>query len=124
MKTESLIYDSLKRVIPENAQNTILFANISQTSYEIQFFSLLPGSNQFQQCFQLAENGELDEIELDSAFRKIAGNIRSDSRFKRDKVNIFTMVINKTGLKSGFEYYDKSAGIFQIKKRWKENYLV
>ena len=124
MKTETLVYDNLKRVIPENAQKTILFAAVGQTNYEIQFFSLLSNSNQFQQCFLLAESGELDENELDASFRKIAENIRADSHFKSDKINICTVEIDKVGVKLGFEYYDKSARIFQIKKMWKEKYLV
>lgn len=124
MKTETMLYDILKGVLPASATKTVLFAEVAETSYEMQFFSLLQDTEQYQQCFQMAEEGTLDENALDDAFGRIAGLIRSDVQYKQDEINIFTLIVDKTGVRLVVESFEKSARIYQIKKTWKARYLT
>lgn len=124
MKTETMLYDVLKNVIPADAIKTVLFAAVGETSYEMQFFSLFQDADQYQQCFQMAEEGTLDENALDGAFERIAAFIRSDAQYKENEINIFTLVVNKNGVRLAVQTFDKHARMYQIKKSWKEQYLT
>ncbi|MEF9939687.1 MAG: hypothetical protein RR768_06170 [Clostridium sp.] len=124
MKIETLLYDALKSVIPADATKTVLFAEVGETSYEIQFFSLLQDAKQYQQCFQMAEQGALDENALDGAFERIADLIRRDEQYKQNKINIFTLIVDKNGVRLAAESFDRNARVYQIKKLWKEQYLT
>jgi len=118
MKLETLIYDNLKKVIPLNSIKTVMFAKVANTNYEIYFYSYLADDNNPKQCFSLAEEGVLDENDLDNVFSKIAEDYRKSDKFKEDKNNIITFTIEKNEAKLKVEYYDKGERLNGIKKAW------
>ncbi len=119
MKPETLIYDQIRKITPEKSSRNIFFAAITQTSYEIFFYSYINGVA--VQCYELAEQGLIDENDLDKAFGAIAGIIRDSKVFDTAKINIATITVDKSGINMGMEYVDKNARMYKIKKEWEQN---
>ena len=122
MKLETLVYDSIKKVIPKEAERTIIYANISDTSYEIFFYCRFAQIG-YQQCYELAEEGVLNAHLLDITFSEMAHAIRSNQQYHTGQENLFTFIIGGDGVKSTVEYLDRETRIYQVKKAWREQYL-
>lgn len=123
MKIETMVFDNLKKIIPTSASKTILFANVTDTSYELFFYCAL-ADGEMHQCYTLAENGILDSHLLDLSFSKIALQIRSDKKYKAGNNNVFTFVVDNSGVHLDVEYYEKDAKMYKLKKAWKEKYII
>lgn len=124
MKLETVIYDELKKVIPDKSVKTVLFAKVAKTNYEMFFYSYFKGEEKPIYCFTLAENDKLDENVLDAVFEKIAKFVRDSEKFQPDKNNIITYIIEQSGIDFTIEYFDKDKKIFEIKKEWKIKNLL
>ena len=122
MKLETLAYDNIKKVLPRGAWKTVVYANISDTSYEIFFYSLFPGQG-YKQCYELAENNVIDYQLLEGTFEKMADIIKGDKNYKTGSYNLFTFIINTDGIRMNVEYFDKNVRIYYVKKEWKSRYL-
>ena len=72
MKLETLAYDNIKKVLPKGALKTVVYANISDTSYEIFFYSLFPGQG-YKQCYELAVGSSAAALNFSICFNK-SGN--------------------------------------------------
>lgn len=118
MKPETLIYDKVRQIIPTGSDKTVFFASITQTSYEVFFYAFINGKA--VQCYELAEEGKLDENELDSVFAAIVDVVKESKLFHGDKNNIATITIDKVGVKMDMEYYEKDARLYKIKKEWEQ----
>lgn len=118
-----MVFDSLKRIIPKDASKTVLFANVTDTSYELFFYSSVEGGI-FKQCYTLAEDGILDAHLLDMTFAKIAEQIRADKKYKSDSRNVFTFTVDERGVCLTVDYYSEDARIYKIKKDWKKKYII
>ena len=123
MKIETLVFDSLKKIIPQNAAKTVLFASVTETSYELFFYCLFE-DGVFRQCYTLAEDGILDSYLLDMTFTKIAEQIRADKKYKSDSKNVFTFTVDERGVRLTVDYYSEEARTYKIKKDWKEKYII
>ena len=119
MKPETMMYEMITQIIPENSDKTIFFASITKTSYEIFFYSFINGEP--KQCYTLAEEGKLDENKLAEVFDSIADIIRDSKIFKKDKINIATIRFENLQLSMDMEYYEKDVRMYKVKKEWKEN---
>ena len=123
MKIETLVFDNLKKIIPAEASKTILFANVTDTSYELFFYCAL-ADGEFHQCYTLAEKGILDSYLLDVTFAKIAEQIRADKKYKTDSTNVFTFTVDKQGVRVTVDYYSKGIKTYKINKDWKGKYII
>lgn len=121
MKPETLIYDKVRRIIPKESSKTVFFAAVTETSYEVFFYAYIDGNP--VQCFELAEQGMLDENELDIVFAYIVDIIKESEFYQNDKNNIATITVDKSGVKMDMEYIKKDARIYGVKKKWKMNIL-
>ena len=118
MKPETMLYEKITQIVPENSDKTVFFASITKTSYEILFYSFING--EAKQCYTLAEEGKLDENKLAEVFDSMVNIIRSSKVFKEDKINIATIKFDKSQIKMDMEYYEKDARMFKIKKEWQQ----
>lgn len=118
MKPETMMYEKITRIVPENSDKTIFFASITKTSYEVVFYSFINGEP--KQCYTLAEEGKLDENMLAEVFDSMVNIIRSSKLFKEDKINIATIRFDKSQIKMDMEYYEKDVRMFKIKKEWQQ----
>lgn len=123
MKIETLVFDSLKEIIPRDASKTILFANVTDTSYELFFYCLFK-DGVFKQCYTLAGDGILDSHLLDVCFSKIAEQIRADKKYRSDSKNVFTFTVDEQGVYLDVDYYSEDARTYTIKKDWQERYII
>ncbi len=118
MKPETMMYEKITQIVPENSDKTIFFASITKTSYEVIFYSFINGEP--KQCYTLAEEGKLDENMLAEVFDSMVNIIRSSKLFKEDKINIATIRFDKSQIKMDMEYYEKDVRMFKIKKEWQQ----
>ena len=121
MKIETMIYEKIKSVIPDNSTKTIFYAAISKTSYEVFFYSFI--DNKPVQCFTLAEQNLIDDNKLTATFKDIVDIIRESSEYDSDKYNVATIIVDNTGINVNFEYYEKDVRMYSVKKEWKNKYI-
>ena len=122
MKAETLIYEKVRTIIPIGSEKTVFFASVTETSYEMFFYAFLDGKP--KQCYALAEQNVLDENELDSAFKEAVTIIRESKLFRKEKNNIVTFIVDRSGVRMDIRYYEKDAHMYRIKKEWKEENIV
>lgn len=122
MKLETLIYDAIKKVIPQESLKTAVYANVNDTSYEIFFYCLFP-QNGYRQCYDLAEADVLDAHLLDMTFEEIAKVIKTDKAYESERNNLFTFIIDASGVKMTVEHFDKDTRMYRVKKEWNEKNL-
>ena len=56
-------------------------------------------------------------------FEKMARFIRESDEFDSEKRNVITIKIEGTSENVAIEYFDKSVGLYKLKKEWKANNL-
>lgn len=118
MKAETLIYDKIKKVIPDKSEKTIIFVGMTNSSHEVYFYSFIEG--RAVQCYTLAEQYELDENELAEIFSNIVKILRQSKYYHTDEYNVGTINIDKCGITITMEYYDMEASEYKIQKEWKK----
>lgn len=123
LRIETLVFDSLKKIIPQDVSKTILFANVTDTSYEVFFYSSFK-DGAFKQCYTLAEDGIIDAHLLDVCFSKIAEQIRADKKYRPDSTNVFTFTVDERSVCLNVDYYSEGARMYKIKKDWQEKYTM
>lgn len=74
----------ISTIIPQ-FDNLELRATVSDTSYSVEFFVSLNGAR--KQCYELADDGVLDEDALNRVLSSIANFIRNDAGYKAGSVN-------------------------------------
>ena len=123
MKPETLIFNVIKRIIPEKSKKTIFFVGITDTSQEVFFYSLI--EDKMVQCYTLAEQYELDENELSKAFSEVVNIIKASKYYIEGKYNVGTIMLDKTGINLDMEYFDMESSEYRIQKEWKlRNHLI
>ena len=119
MKPETLIFDKVRKILPDKSDKTIFFVGITKTSQEVYFYSFING--EAVQCYTLAEQYELDENELAEVFSEIVEIIKDSKLYISDKYNVGTISIDKSGIKLDMGYYDMDASEYRIQKEWKQD---
>jgi|BioPla2DNA2_1021312.scaffolds.fasta_scaffold87570_2 hypothetical protein len=118
MKPETLIFDKIRKIIPDKSEKTVFFVGITKTSQEVYFYAFIDG--QAVQCYTLAEQYELDENELAEVFSEIVGIIKESNLYNPDKYNVGTISVDKSGIKLSMGYHDMDASEYRIQKEWKK----
>ena len=65
-------------------------ADIGDTSYRVTFFVWIDGKR--RQCYQLADDGVIDEQKMDSLFASYVDFVRKSKDYKKGEVNIIHFV--------------------------------
>ena len=118
MKSETLIFDKIRKIIPDKSEKTVFFVGITKTSQEVYFYAFIDG--QAVQCYTLAEQYELDENELAEVFSEIVEIIKESKLYNPDKYNVGTILVDKSGIKLNMGYHDMDASEYRIQKEWKK----
>lgn len=121
MKPESLIFLKAKNLLPAKSEKTILFAGITNTSYEVFFYSFFGGKS--KQCFAMAKEGLYDEKELMATFSEIVKIIKESKLYAAGQYNVATIAFENSKVKLDVEHYDMSASELDIKKAWKQKHI-
>lgn len=121
MKLETLLYEKIRDIIPEKSEKTIFFGAISQTSYEMFFYAFIDGKP--VQCYELAEQGVMDENELAEVFESVVHIVKESKAFDEGKMNIVTVQVDKSGIELDVEHVDRDERMYRIKKGWEDKYI-
>lgn len=121
MKPETIIFNKVKKIVPENSSKNIFFIGITNTSQEVFFYSDINGK--FVQCYTLAEQNLLDENELSEVFDQIVAVLKESKYYDSDKYNVGTIVFSAKEYRFDMEYYDKDKSEYKIQKQWKRKNL-
>lgn len=89
---EMYVSEQISQVIPEYDKLEVR-ANISDTSYSIEFFVTVSGNK--MQCYDMVDNGMIKEKELDIVFENIAKYVRNMSQFVKGTTNKYAFLISK-----------------------------
>lgn len=81
---QNYVKGQIAKIIPE-FDSLELKATVSDASYSIEFFAVINGER--KQCYELADDGAVDEDELDEVLARIAEYIRKAPDYKKGTVN-------------------------------------
>ena len=116
------IFELTDGLIPTEAKKTMMFCEIEEKAYEIVYYSYF-GDGPAKQCYELAEEGKIESAALDKGFEEIALFVRNSSSYDPEKRNVLTVLIEGAIEKVQIEQFDKSVGLYKIKKEWKAKNL-
>lgn len=123
MKKIDEIFELLDGVIPANAEQTIMFCEIEKSAYEIFYYSFYE-SGLLKHSSEIIDSGEIDASVVENGFDKIADFIRNSEPYNPEQRNVITVIIKGTSEKVEVKQYDKSVGLYKIKKDWKSSHIV
>ncbi|MCD8151281.1 MAG: hypothetical protein LUE92_17405 [Clostridiales bacterium] len=112
------IFELTDSILPNGAIRVIFFCEVEDRAYEIFYYAIFPNDIR-KQCYELVEQGEIDETDLDENFDKIATFIRNSSSFNPDKRNVVTIEVEGSNERVEIEHVSKDVGLYGIKKNWK-----
>lgn len=122
MKEIEDIFELLDGVLVPDAKKTVMFCEVEQTAYEVFYYSYFEDDS-CKQCYELEAEGKIDGKVLETGFEKIAAFLRSCRSYDAKMRNVITIVVEGTSEKAAEEKYDKSVGLYKIKKEWKAKNL-
>ena len=109
------IKNEIKKIEDKGLLNTKLLALVTESSYEVIFYSCY--EEKMQQSNNLAEAGIIPLEFVDSVYAAVANAIREDERFDSQKMNI----VKATSDSVEIEYDEKNCRVYTIKKKWKSD---
>lgn len=71
---------------------------VSDTGYSLEFYATLKG--QKYQCYELSDDGALDENDLDEFLRQLSKYLRTVTDYNKGELNKFKFTINYTQIAS------------------------
>ncbi len=89
-KLEEQAVRLVKELLPD-FQKLEFKATIGDSSHSIEFFVWV-NHNRYQ-CYELVENGNIDEIKMESLFDAYADSFRSSDEYKKGEVNRVHFII-------------------------------
>lgn len=119
---KTTVVEQITPLIPKKAISTVVYANVSDDSYTIEFWSQFADKS-MKQCNDMAERGLINSATMDKAFGVVADAIRSDSKYKPGKQNVYTFVIKGNSVSVDIDYFDTGDNAYSIKKNWKLTHI-
>ena len=116
------IVELLDSVLPSNSIKTVMFCEVEQKAYEIFYYSFFRDGT-CKQCYDLASENVIEESMLDNVFERIAEYVRELEEYDSNVRNVVTIMIEGINEITCLKKYDKSIGLYSIKKEWKDKYL-
>lgn len=116
------IFELLDGIIPATAEKTIMFCEVEKTSYEIFYYSFYEGEL-LKHSSEIIDSGEIDPSVVEKGFGKIADFIRNSDSYDSRLRNVITIKVEGTTEKVETEKFDKSVGLYKIKKEWKSAHI-
>lgn len=122
MKNVDDVFEIIKDIIPQNAKKIVFFCEIEKKAYEIYFYSFLKDGT-YKQCYDMVNEGLLDDSLLEKCIDKMAALLRDTAEYDPQMRNVFTIYVSDKSKSVQIEKYDRSVGLYKIKKEWKESNL-
>lgn len=113
------IFELTENILPPNYKKVIFFCEVEETAYEIFYYAYM-NDDICKQCYEMAEEGIIDESVLDFGFDRLADFIRKCSSFDPISRNVITLIIDGINEEvNSIEKYNKKESLYKIKKDWK-----
>ena len=122
MKNMEGILDMLDHLLPSDAKKTVIYCEVEKNAYEVFYYSFFADGS-CKQCYELEAEGIVDAEILADGFENIAAFIRDSKEYDAEKRNVVTVVIEGVSENIKVDQYDRSVGLYKIKKEWKEKNL-
>lgn len=87
---ETIIKKEVEKVVP-HFEKLELRATVGSNSYSVEFFATVNGKR--MQCYEMADNGLIDEDDLEIITQEIAKELRKSPEYKSGQPNKFSFVI-------------------------------
>jgi DNA-dependent RNA polymerase auxiliary subunit epsilon len=87
---ELFITEQISQIVPSYEKLEVR-ALVADTSYSIEFWATIDGKK--MQCYDMVDEGLIDEEEMDSIMKEITNFIRSSSDYVKGTVNKISVVI-------------------------------
>lgn len=119
---------TLQPILPKGWNKVCLYAEITEKSYEILFYCFINGKIKPIQCYNLSEEYQIEEDDIDVVFQKVNDILKSIwlklKESDKETWSNYTLVFESTGKFSEYyDYSDLSEGSYEYKKIWKDKYL-
>lgn len=118
MKNIEDIVEMLDGILPKDAKKTVIFCEVEKTAYEIFYYAYFADDSR-KQCYELADAGGINPAVLEKGFEKLAAFIRNCNEYDAEKRNVVTICVEGISEKVALEQFDKSIGLYKLKKDWK-----
>ena len=116
----SLIANKLVELQPVNWSKVIAYAQITEESYEICFYSKIDGK--FYKNYELERTHDISRTEVRVLFRSIYDELLPD--YRENHWYVCTIQIERNGhFIVEYEYTNYTENSMEYKKSWKEKYL-
>lgn len=89
---EKYVSEQISKIIPEYEKLDVR-ANISNSSHSVEFYATIAGKK--MQCYDMVDNGLINEKELDGIFKNIANYIRNTREFKKGTTNKYSFTLSR-----------------------------
>lgn len=90
MASDRYIAEQVEKIVP-SFEKLEFRGNIGDNSYSVEFFVTVDGKK--MQCFEMVDDGLINEKDLDTVSEAIADYIRKSSTYESGKNNKITTVI-------------------------------
>ena len=118
MKSLDHIFELMDGILLEDAEKTILFCEIEEKAYEMAYYSYFSDGSR-KQCYELVDEDRINASVLEKGFDRIARFIRECEEYDQEKRNVITACMEGISEKVKMEQFEKSVGLYKIKKDWK-----
>lgn len=119
---KTTVAEQITPLIPKKAILTVVYANVSDSSYTIEFWSQFDDGT-MKQSNDMAERDLIDGFAMEKAFDVVANAIRSDSKYKSGQQNVYTFTIKGNSVNMSVDYFKSSDSAYRIKKDWKLSHV-
>lgn len=117
----SLIANKLVELQPNGWSKVVAYAQITEESYEIFFYTMINGG--FLKNYELEKTNNLSRAQVRACFKVLYDELLPD--YKENHWYVCTIQIENSGqFIIEYEYTDYSEDSMEYKKTWKEKYLV
>jgi hypothetical protein len=122
MKDIDDIVEIVDVIMPKKVDKVVFFCEVEDNASECCYYVFR--NQEVKQCYALVEDESVDSLLLNNTLKKMADYIRQTQTYVNGKRNVVTIIIEGTSEKIKTQVYEKSIGLYQLKKEWKEKYLT
>ena len=117
-----LVAKELLSLIPKDSNKSALYCEVEKNSYEVFFYSFYD-DGKYVQSNELVDQELIDDSLLGEAIDKLVEEVRKLSCFDSEKRNVISAIIDGESVAWELEQFEKTVGLYKIKKEWKSKNL-
>ena len=112
----------IKSLIPSDVKQAYVYCEIEKSAYEIDYWCK-NADGSWTNIGGLIEDDRVDPTEYEKVCDAVYKSIKSGKQFDPDARNVYTFIAKGSSISMQYKKYDKSVGLYPIKKEWKQKYI-